>query len=403
MSDDDLGLDRMDGTHRGSKKIHKKFKKQHGSDTGKVILYIFLVLLALVIIVNMYTILNLKKEIQEKKVAAEEELRPANLNLYLLKDPSCSDCLDLSPLVGSIKNSNVKIQLQKEVLLGTDEAKALVPAYQLKKAPALVVTGEIDKLPPTTFEKRGDGLVFEASTPPFTIIVTGEILGLITATIVNDTGCAVCFDITQYLLLFEKAGFHITNLKTVDSKSAEGESLIQTYKISKLPSVVLSKDMDVYPNITKIWSQLGTIESDGSFILREANPPYKDLDTNKIRGLIGVTYLVEANCTQCYNVLLHKKILNNFGVIFGEEKTYDAFSETGKGVVNQYNITKVPTVILDSEGSAYPSLVRVWNQVGTIENGAFVFRRVESLGAYHDLVSDQIVTSKKEEAVPAAS
>ncbi|MEK6963655.1 MAG: hypothetical protein AABX70_04465 [Nanoarchaeota archaeon] len=397
MSDDDIGLARMDASHKGShSKLTKKRKHKESSDTGKVILYIFLVLLALVIVVNIYTILNLKKEIQDKKMVAEEETRPASLNLYLVKDPNCTDCIDLSPLVGSIKNGNIKLQLQKEVLLGTDEAKALVPMYRIKKAPAIVLTGEIDKLPPTTFEKRGDGLVYEPTNPPYTSTATGEIIGLITATVLNDTSCAACFDITQYLRLFEKAGFHISTVKMVDSKTEEGQTLIQNYKISKLPTIVLSKDMGAYPNITQIWSQLGTIEPDGSFILREANPPYRDLDTNTIKGLVGVTYLVYANCTQCYSVLVHKQILNNFGILFGEQKTYDASSDSGKEIVSKYNITKVPTVVLDSEGNAYPNLVRVWNQVGTIEQNAFVFRRVESLGTYYDLTSNQAISTKKE-------
>src|SRR3989344_1620739 len=397
MSQEDLGLDRMDGSHKGSKKSHRKTKIIQGIDTAKIVLVVFLVLLALVVIVNIYTILNLKQEIQERKTTLEEELRPPLLNLYILKDPNCSECIDLSPLVGSIKSGNVKIQLQKEVLLGSDEAKHLIPTYGLQKIPAIIITGEVNKLPPTSFQKRGDGLVYEPTTPPYTHAVTGEIIGQITAILLNDTTCTVCFDLKQYLLLFQEAGFHITQIRNIDARSEEGETLIRRYTIAKLPGMVLSKDMGAYPNITQIWSQLGTIEDDGAFVLREANPPYRDLDTGKIRGLVDVTYIIDLNCTACYNVLLHKQILSNFGITFGQEKTYDISSNISKQLIAQYNITKVPVLILDQEGGAYPNLVRVWNQVGTIENGNFVFRRVESLGAYHDLITDQIVTPKKEE------
>ncbi len=393
MSDDDIGLARMDASHKGSKHGHKKLKK-HSFDPTKLILILVVCFMVLAIFLLAMKLETLNQQVG--KLNTKDEPTLANINLYVLKDPNCTDCIDLSPLVGSIKNANVKLQIQKEVTLGSDEAKALIPTYKIQKIPAVVITGEIDKLPPTTFEKRGDGLVYEPTTPPYTDVATGEVIGRIIATILNDTSCMVCFDVTKYLRLFEKAGFHLSTLKSVDSKTEEGQALIQNYKISKLPTLILSKDMGAYPNITQIWSQLGTIEADGSFILREANPPYRDLDTNKIRGLVGVMYLVYANCTQCYSVLVHKQILNGFGILFGEEKTYDAASDTGKSLVNKFNITKVPTVLLDSEGNAYPNLVRVWNQVGTIENNAFVFRRVESLGTYYDLASNQVVMAKKE-------
>ena len=405
--DEDFTLDRMDAPsdkHRTSKtkmshkKILKKRLPEEKSSFGRSILYIFLVLLALVVIVNIYTIMNLKKDISEKKAVAEEEMRPANLNLYVLKDKTCTDCVDLSTLVGAVKNARVNIVLEKEVNLGTDEAKHLIVTYGLQRAPAVVLTGEIDKTAFNLFEKRADGLVYEPSIPPFVDVASGQVQGLVKATVINDTSCTQCFNIMQYIPLFKNAGFHISDIQTLDAKSEEGQNLIRTYKLGRLPAILLSKDMGIYPNITRVWNNLGTIEPDGTFVLRQANPPYLDLDTNKVRGLIGVTYLVDNSCKECYSVLLHKQILTNFGIMFGEETTYDINSDKGKEWQSRFNITKVPMVILDEEGSVYPSLVRVWNQVGTIEQGHFIFRRVESVGTYKDLNTGLVIQAKKQES-----
>ena len=60
------------------------------------------------------------------------------------------------------------------------------------------------------------------------------------------------------------------------------------YKITKLPTILLSPDVAQYTNLQKIWNGVGTIEQDGWYVFREmqqlGGAVYKDLATNQTVG-----------------------------------------------------------------------------------------------------------------------
>jgi hypothetical protein len=74
--------------------------------------------------------------------------------------------------------------------------------------------------------------------------------------------------------------------RTVEVNSAEGKDLIKKYKITAVPTILLSGDLEEYENFQQVWPQVGTVEADGMHVFREPGEKimgsYKDLKTGKL-------------------------------------------------------------------------------------------------------------------------
>ena len=181
----------------------------------------------------------------------------------------------------------------------------------------------------------------------------------------------------------------------MEKDSKEGQGLIKKYTLERLPTLILSKDLDVYGiEIIKAMNQVGSVEEDGSYITRDIALPYLDLNANKVIGLVSMTVLVDDSCSECYDPdEFHKPILQRMGVVFKDEERVDISSSKGKALVEKYNIQKVPTVILEGDVEEYPALVNAWIEVGTVESdGTYIFRKVEvAQRVYNDLTKGKII------------
>ncbi|HIH42068.1 TPA: hypothetical protein HA246_00305 [Candidatus Woesearchaeota archaeon] len=176
---------------------------------------------------------------------------------------------------------------------------------------------------------------------------------------------------------------------------AEGNRLVQKYAVEKVPALIFSSDAAAYDEFTQGFPQVGTIEKDGTFVMRTIPPPYMNVPQNKIYGLVYLTYLTDNSCTECYNVTLHNQILANpqgFNLKLQSEKYVDISSAEGKEIVKKYNITSVPTVLMSKDAGEYQLLVQTWPKVGSVESdGTFVFRDLTVMrGKYKDLVTNKL-------------
>src|SRR5665811_2194818 len=96
---------------------------------------------------------------------------------------------------------------------------------------------------------------------------------------------------------------------------------------------------------------------------------------------------------RCYDVANHEIILRQFGVPTQDQQVINSQLSDGKELIAKYKIKLVPTIILTGDVGAYPSLINVWSQVGTIEeDGAYIFREgVKQMGIYKDLTTNEII------------
>lgn len=79
---------------------------------------IFLAAFILVFAINIGIITATQNNLKEKTGAALEAARPANISLIIIKDSSCADCADISPIVGAVKKTNVKITKEETFSAG---------------------------------------------------------------------------------------------------------------------------------------------------------------------------------------------------------------------------------------------------------------------------------------------
>ncbi len=349
---------------------------------SRSIFYSLLVILFILFLFNTVSLLTITKELKQKTLAAEEANRLPVLQTLLLTT-SCKEC-ENQGFVQLVSPFNVTES--KEIAADSSEGKELIAKYNIEKLPSFIIQGEIDKSK-LNLTKVEDSFVVSPK-PPYVDAKTGETLGLVSATLIQPENCEQCFDLTPFVDSL-KQQLTFKEIKTL--KESEANELITKYNLVMLPALLLSSDADAYDSFKSSWERFATIEQDGTFSLKKVSPPYKELSSGKITGLVSVTYLVDPTCKECYNVTQHKSILtNSFGVKLAEETTLNVKDATS--LVQQYNITKVPTIILSKEIQDY-SLKQVLGQVGTYEqDGSFVFRQTELLGAYKDISSGKIVT-----------
>lgn len=366
-------------------------KKQPNTEVWIIAIAIFLVSIS---IFNAYQASAFKDTVQSKINALVEESKPAKIDLISI-NPECDGCSSAKSTLSELEGINtIKINSSIELNPDSAEAKALVQRYAIKSLPAIIATGEIAKASaikskfPSQARDVADAIVFDSPSPPYVDTATGNIKGNVQAIVIDKSNCAECQNLSSLITQLEKGGVHFSNIQEYSDTMFQAKEIINKYSITRLPVLILSNDLDAYDSITSIWPQIGTKEADSSFVFRQARPPYYDLATGNVTGIVSAVYLVDKTCNSCYDAeTVHGGILANGGIFIGKTQTTDIKSAEGKALLAKYNITKIPTVILAGDVSAYPSLVSAWAQVGTIEkDGAYVFRSISVISQnYEDL------------------
>ena len=226
-----------------------------------------------------------------KKIAeAAEASRPANLDLIVITDKSCSDCFNVYPLLDQIGSQNVRVGVKREVDRENDEGKELIKKFTITRLPTFLVSGELNKEQKLAdfFAQAGETIdgtfVFRQGRPPYMEVASGNIKGRINFDLIVDSSCTSCYDVTRHEDILQQFGI-TTRGTVIDAKSIAGKKLINKYGIKLLPTFVLSGEVGEYPALKPVWEQVGDIASDGTYIFTKGVPlmgTYKNLSTNKI-------------------------------------------------------------------------------------------------------------------------
>lgn len=375
-------------------------KKQHvkPSKFGTVAL-ILAVVLVLLAVSNAVLIWNFGVSVNQKYAEEKEKARPADLTLTIISVPDCTDCFDISALVNRISSSNAKIVSEKTIGYKSPEAAELIRTYNLERLPTVVVTGETTKSKSLEslwnsigrLESDDTAVAVQGISPVFWDVKQNRFRGRVEMTTI-ETDCTDCYTLDGIINFLTTSTLKITKTTNLKFSDPAAKTLMQKYNITKLPSLVLSSEASVYPDLVTNWASTGSVEPDGSLIFRSVSPPFVD-PSGVVRGRVTAVFLNDSSCTECYDVTIHRQILSRFGLSLSNETTLDVSSEDGRALLAKYNITKVPTFVLSSEASAYPALAGVWPSVGTIESdGRYVFREISVIQAvYKDLSSGKLL------------
>ena len=351
-------------------------------------------LLGIILVINIFLTFNLNQELKKNAEALQEKLKPAKIELTVIKNSKCADCFDISTVVSHVKNANANITKETTLEFDSQKAKEFIRKYKIEKIPAIIVTGEIEKVNLQGLDKKENALLLTRLNPPYTNAATGKIEGRVILYSLKDLSCEKCNNLSAFINQIKSSGIKINEEKIIDITTNEGKELIAKYNIGFAPTIILSKDASAYEIIQKAWPQVGSKESDGSYVLRQVNPPYINVTTKKLRGIVNIVYLSDKVCTECYNVNVHKEILTSpqsFAMVFDKEETVDMEDAKGKELIAKYNITQVPTIIISDEAAAYPSTAALRQFFSVEKDGSYIFRRPSVLGSYKDLTTGNIV------------
>ena len=213
----------------------------------------------------------------------------------ILTDPSCIQCIDPKLTIEAYKKAGVKIFDEKEVVWNSPEGQRLISQYKITKAPTFILSSDISLYEYIKASWSKIGTVEQDGTYaarnlilPYRDLEKGQIVGLVNLIYLTDSACTDCYNVqgVQKPILTNSFRVGFASESAFDSTSAEGQRLISQYKITKLPTILLSPDADQYAQLKTVWPSVGTVESDGWYVFREmqqlGNVIYKDLTSNQV-------------------------------------------------------------------------------------------------------------------------
>ena len=344
-----------------------------------------------ILLFNSFFVFSFGKSLDAKIDEAKELARPAKIEIIKLES-SCSDCFDVDSVIEIIKKSNIEIVKEQSLPRNSKATQEIIDMYGIEKLPTVILKGEINKPTIQNFKKVDDALVFDAVSAPYEDTKTNNVIGNVSSIIIGDKSCDVCIDFNLLINNLKQNGVFIGNEEKLDFSESAAKGLISNFVIEKLPAVLLSEDLDAYPEIAQSIKQSAS-QKKGYYVL-ESQAPYVETPSGKLRGLANLTLINDSSCSNCYDVKIHKSVLGRFGIAIGKENQIDIKSTEGKQLISRYNIKNVPTIVLTGDLEVYKNLNDVWKQVGTVEtDGAYVFREIAAMGkgvVYKDVSTNEI-------------
>ena len=247
-------------------------------------------LIIIFVVVNLVIGLSLILNINKKIARSEEAARPAEINLTIIKDDSCTDCFDVNLAINILKQNNVNINQEKVLDYKAEEAQSLIKEVNIDKIPTFIATGELNKdVKVQEFFKNfgqiiNDKFVYQKVIPIYIELQTGAKRGEIKLIKLTDDSCAECYDVNLHNGALSQLGIKITNSETNDITSKEGQRFLNQYDISLAPTIILQGDLEVYSGLSQIWPQIGEIAEDGSYVFTklELMGIHKNIKTGQI-------------------------------------------------------------------------------------------------------------------------
>ncbi len=256
-------------------------------------LRVFLAAATILIGTQAWAITDSRNTMTDRARAVEERAKPARLEVTVLRDPTCTDCMTFDGFLAQLGEQNVTIAQTRTLDVPSAEADALLMERGITRIPALVITGEIGKHAAVRafLDRSGGALagdVFVANAPgaPYVNMATKEVVGRMRLLRIVDRSCAECYDVGVHDTVLRNYGVVPVRAETVDVGTPEGRTLRTQYRITDAPTFVLIGALDAYPNLAQVWASVGTRESDGAAVFRKSGVAqmgtYRNLTSGKI-------------------------------------------------------------------------------------------------------------------------
>jgi len=334
-------------------------------------------------------------EVPQVEVPVVPEVKPdvfvppkADVTLITYDDcPACNSTAYLLSQINELEpNLNFTIGSVAKVAYDSPEGIRLIEQYNIDKLPTLLISKEAAS--DMTFSDvwasgvgsiENDGtFVFRFMYPPYYVVEDSSVHGIVEAYVISPENCTECESLDGFVdyLQSESVLMYFSNRTSLTESDARAQELIAQYNITKLPIFLLSEGVTEYPIYEAQLSNL-LVDVNGTYVLSEPLPPYVDIESREVKGLVYVVRVVDSSCTDCFDTdPLIESIVDAFGMKIINDTTYDINSTEGQALVVKYNISLVPTVLISSEASVYPSFEEMWTSTDdSLESdGWYVYR-----------------------------
>lgn len=225
----------------------------------------------------------------------------------------------------------------------------------------------------------------------------------ISLTLITDSKEPKLISLAAFVQQFEQLPeLKIVAEKTVEKDSAEGQQMIEKYKIERIPVLLLQGETEKSKTLAENWPKVGTTDPDGTMVLRNVPPIYFGTSTGELRGEVKAVFVSVPDKNGVFDAKeVYMQILQSvFGISAVEQEIIRYDSPEGKAFLERHQIEKIPTVILSGDLNAYAGFQQVWGRVGTAESdGVYVFRSVEAIQGvqYFDMNKNEIIETPQQQ------
>lgn len=213
------------------------------------------------------------------------------VEIVSIVDSSCEQCISLEPVSGALQQAGVAVSNTKTVEYNSEEGRSLINKFEIKEVPSMLISKEIDYYESVVQQLAALGLAekngfykLHSTSPPFRDLTNNKITGLTKVIYLNDESCTECYEVTANRNILIRLGVFIDNENTYDINSQKGKQFVSKYNIKKAPIVLVSPEGSDYLSFSQVWTQVGSIEDDGWFVMRkpELVGTYKGLESGEV-------------------------------------------------------------------------------------------------------------------------
>ncbi|MBI2664661.1 thioredoxin family protein [Candidatus Woesearchaeota archaeon] len=211
----------------------------------------------------------------------------------------------------------------------------------------------------------------------------------IEATKILLSGCEECFDIQNALEELKKQNVNLLTEKSLFIEDEEAKELIRRYGIEKIPALVISGEVNKTSQLAAYFEKTGVISGDGTAVYTNIKPPYYNTTAKKVVGKVSVLNIVDSQCETCASLSQVKESLKQAGVVITEEKTYEYSSPEGQELIDRFNVSRAPALLISAEVNHYAGVGSQLQQLAEEKSGFYALHSTSP--PYRDLQQDRIV------------
>lgn len=208
----------------------------------------------------------------------------------VLQDPhNCPDCFDILRYAEELQDMiNMSIENADLGVIDTSRLPALAFNQTIEQYPESFVQGWERYGETVTIadgKYSGTWYILPTLNPPYLDTMSNLVKGRVTATYVTLERCSECYDVFMNREFMRESRITPYHEIIVDADSPQGKILIDRYAIDAVPTLFMSPEAGEYTNLKPGWPMVGTIESDGTFVLRNLQRlgvTYYDLNSNQV-------------------------------------------------------------------------------------------------------------------------